>query len=228
MSAANSFRPRLLVDIVSDPVCPWCFVGLNAFFIAKETLSETHDVVARLRPYQLNPDTPLEGADRRAYYAKKFPDPAFRDDMRAQLMAAAEDAGAPFDPMGPTHLPNTLAAHRVLRWAHFDGLHEALARRLYEAFWLENADIGDAETLAGLAADVGMDGAQIGADLATEKDAKAVAAEAQAFRNAGVSGVPTFIVNEKTGFSGALPPEKLSAALKDAAAHDAEAHNEAG
>ena len=78
--------PRLIIDLVSDPVCPWCYVGLQSYFQAKQTLNQEFELITRLRPYQLNPDTPLEGADREAYYAKKFPDPAFRDEMRVRLV----------------------------------------------------------------------------------------------------------------------------------------------
>jgi len=213
--------PRLLVDLVSDPVCPWCYVGLKSYFKAKQALDQEFQLVTRLRPYQLNPDTPLEGADREAYYAKKFPDPAFRNEMRARLVQAAESAGFIFDPSIPKKLPNTLAAHRVLRWAHYQGLHEILAAKLYAAFWDDGADIGDAETLARLASEAGLDAEEVKEKLKNNADAETVTEEAHGFRAAGVNGVPTYIVDERTGFSGALPPQQLEAAIRRAAVHDA-------
>ena len=211
-----SDEPRLIVDLVSDPVCPWCFVGVKSLFAAKRALEAERDIVVRFRAYQLNPNTPLSGVDREAHYAKKFPDPAYRDQMRAQLIKAAEDVGAPFDPGLPKHLPNTLAAHRVLHWAHYEGAHERFADRLYEAFWHEGADIGDADSLAEIGAEAGLDRDRIAEDLASGRDAEKIAQEAEAFRTAGVSGVPTFIVNERTGFSGAVPPQALAQALQQA------------
>lgn len=210
--------PRLLVDIVADPVCPWCYVGLKSFAAARADLAKTFDLLPRYRPYQLNPDTPAGGADRNAYYAKKFPDRALRDRMRIRLTEAAREAGAPFDPATPKRLPNTLAAHRVLRWAHFTGRQDSVATALYDGYWREGEDIGDIRTLARLAATAGMDEADAAARLETDEDAEIVAREAEAFRAAGVRGVPIFIVNEKTGFSGALPPASLAKALKQAAA----------
>lgn len=211
-------RPRLVIDIVADPVCPWCFVGLNSFLRARETLSGEFDIIPRWRAYQLNPDTPPEGADRKAYYREKFPDENYLNEMRAHIRDAGEAAGAPFDPALPTRLPNTLRAHRVMRWAHFEGLQEKVALALYRGFWERDEDLGDVDTLARLAGKAGMDAEKTRARLQAGDDEAVVREEAEAFRAAGVSGVPTFIVNERAGFSGALPPDQLAAALRKAAA----------
>ena len=211
-------RPRLLVDIVSDPVCPWCYVGLKSFFQTRDLIADEFVLLPRIRAYQLNPDTPLEGADRVAYYAKKFPDEAQRAQMLHALKAAALGAGFSFEPEKPKHLPNTLKAHQLIRLAHFDGVQERLALELYSAFWDDEADIGDVETLVKIADAAGLDPDNARRDLGNKKSASEVKAEAEAFRQAGVTGVPTYIVNERTGFSGALPPARMAAALKQAAA----------
>lgn len=208
-------RPRLLVDIVSDPVCPWCYVGLKSFQHARDRIQGDYQVLPRIRAYQLNPDTPKEGADRVAYYAKKFPDEEKRAQMVHALKAAA--AGFSFDPLKPKHLPNTLKAHQLIRLAHFDGVQERLAERLYAAYWEEEANIGDAETLVAIAEAAGLDPENARRDLASPKSVNEIIAEAEAFRRAGVTGVPTYIVNERTGFSGALPPARLAEALIHAA-----------
>lgn len=217
MNDAPDNRPRLLVDIVSDPVCPWCYVGLKSFGLARVRLASEFIVLPRIRAYQLNPDTPAEGVDRRAYYAKKFPDEKQRAEMVHQLKAAAAGAGFTFDPLKPAHLPNTLKAHQLIRLAHFDGAQERLASALYAAYWDNAADIGDDETLVSIAMEAGLDADNALADLSSEKSAAEVKSEAEAFRQAGVTGVPTFIVNERTGFSGALPPARLADALRQAA-----------
>ena len=217
-------RPRLLVDIVSDPVCPWCYVGLKSFQHAREQMRDIYQTLPRIRAYQLNPDTPLEGADREAYYAKKFPDADQRAQMVHALKAAAAGAGFTFDPLLPKRLPNTLRAHQLIRFAHYDGAQERLAGMLYAAYWQDGADIGDIETLAAIAEQAGIDAGAARERLTNEQDAAEVKAEADAFRRAGVSGVPTFIVNERMGFSGALPPARLAGALIEAATQDAAPH----
>lgn len=209
-------RPRILVDIVSDPVCPWCYVGLKSFLMARERLKDEFIVLPRIRAYQLNPDTPSEGVDRQAYYKKKFPDEQKRTEMAHQLKAAAIGAGFAFDPGKPTFLPNTLKAHQLIRLAHFDGAQERLTLALYAAYWDEGANIGDNDTLVKIATDAGLDGENARRDLENASSATEVKAEADAFRQAGVTGVPTFIVNERTGFSGALPPARLADTLREA------------
>lgn len=217
-AAGGKPRPRLVVDIVSDPVCPWCYVGLKSFFHARDQIKGDYQVLPRIRAYLLNPNTPLEGVDRQAHYERKFPDADQRAQMVLSLKAAAAGAGFQFDPMGPKHLPNTAKAHQIIRLAHFDGAQERLASALYAAFWDEGADIGDDETLVAIAEAAGLDPDNARRDLQNPKSRNEVLAEAEAFRSAGVSGVPTFIVNERAGFSGALPPARLADALRQGAA----------
>ena len=210
-------RPRLLVDIVSDPVCPWCYVGLKAFQHARDMISNEFQVLPRIRSYQLNPNTSMKGVDRREYYSEKFPDEAQRAQMVHSMKAAAVGAGFSFDPLGPTHLPNTLKAHQLIRLAHFDGVQERLTEKLYSAYWDDGADIGDIDTLVAIAEASGMDPDNTRADFNNKKSAALIHNEAESFRRAGVSSVPTYIVNERTGFSGALPPSRMAEALKQAA-----------
>ena len=207
---------RLVVDMVSDPVCPWCFVGLKSLMRALEDLQHEQNILVRMRPFQLNRDTPEEGVDRQLYYQKKFPDKAFREQAQAALIEAARNVGFDFDPTLPKHLPNTLKAHQLLHWAQLEGKQQAVAIDLYEAFWERGEDIGSHDILAGLAGENGLDAKAIAEKLDNGQDRDLVQAEAAAFQRAGVSGVPTFIVNETTGFSGALPPEKLALAIQHA------------
>ena len=210
-------RPRLLVDIVADPVCPWCYVGLHSFLNARDQLKDEFAVLPRLRAYQLNPDTPTEGVDLQAYYDKKFPDKAQRAQMIHQLKAAAAGAGFQFDPEKPKHLPNTLKAQQLIRLSHYDGVHERVGVGIYRGFWDEGADIGDTETLVRIGSEAGLDADNIRTVLASETNASDVKSEAEAFRMTGVTGVPTYIINERAGFSGALPPARLADALRQGA-----------
>ncbi len=210
-------RPRLLIDIVSDPVCPWCYVGFKAFQQARDRISDDFQVLPRVRAYMLNPDTPAEGVDRAAHYDKKFPDKVKREEMAMQLKAAALGAGFKFDPAVPTRLPNTAKAHQLIRLSHFDGAQERLVERLYSAYWDEGLDIGDDVILVRIAEETGLDADNARRDLQNPQSKNAILAEAEAFRRAGVSGVPTFIINERDGFSGAVPPDRMATAFRQAA-----------
>jgi len=204
----------LVVDIVSDIVCPWCYVGVRSFLAARETLKEEFAIIARFRPYQLNPDLPAGGVDRRAYYARKFPDADKLAAARKAIRENARASGFDFDPAAPAHLPNTLKAHQIIAAAQEFNVQTEAALALYRAYWDDGADIGDDETLAAIGEQAGMTRQAVHAALAGA--GPAVAAEAQAWRAAGVSGVPTFIVGERTGFSGGMAPPSMAAALQEA------------
>ncbi|MEM8772587.1 MAG: DsbA family oxidoreductase [Pseudomonadota bacterium] len=214
---ASPARQRLLVDIVSDPVCPWCYVGLKAFQHARDKISQDYQVLPRIRAYMLNPNTPPGGMDRLAHYDKKFPDTSQREQMALSIKAAAAGAGFQFDPMGPKWLPNTAKAHQLIRLAHYDGAQERLAEELYSRYWNDGDDIGDEAVLLTIAETAGLDVENAQRDFANPKSKNEILAEAEAFRQAGVTGVPTYIVNERVGFSGALPPVRLAEALRDGA-----------
>ena len=208
----------LTIDMVSDPVCPWCYVGHAALGFALMALSFEGPVALRYRPYRLAPDTPPGGRDRAAALAAKFPDGDQREAMRAALIDAGTSAGVSFDPSAPERLPDTTDAHRVIRWSHEDGHQRDVAGAIFEAYWRRGEDIGGHAVLAAAAARGGMDRAAVLDRLATDEDRADVAEEAAAFRAGGVTGVPTFIVNEAQGFAGALPKDQLLAAIRQLAA----------
>ena len=214
-----SQRPALLVDLVTDIVCPWCYVGVRSMLNAQKNLARDFDVLLRYRPYQLGPDTPSEGVDREAYYRQRFPDAEVRALGRARLVDAARRAGFEFDPSIPTRLPNTLDALGATRIAASEGAGTPYVRALYDSYWMDGADIGSAATLADIAETAGFDREGFLARLERGEKRDETRADAQALRAAGVTGVPTFIINEQRGFSGALPPADLEAAIRRAADH---------
>lgn len=207
-------KAPLIVDIVTDIVCPWCYVGVKSFLRARDELAGDFDVLPRFRPYELNPGLPAGGVDRHAYYRAKFPDAEKLASAREAIRANARSAGFDFDPSAPAHLPNTVKAHQLIRLAHFSGEQVRTALAVYRAFWDDLQDIGETATLVAIAKEAGIDEGLADAALNSPDDASAVAAEAQSFRDAGVSGVPTFIINERTGFSGGMPPDQLVAAIR--------------
>jgi predicted DsbA family dithiol-disulfide isomerase len=207
----------LIVDLVSDPVCPWCYVGLRSLLAAAPKLAEDFQLLIRLRPYFLNPDHPKEGVDRAAHYRLKFPDTERLGAAREMIRATARASGFDFDPAAPTWLPNTLDAHRVILWAQAEGRQLDAAIAVCGAYWQSGVDIGDKDRLADVARAAGLDADQVRRRLDSAENVAEVRNEARRFAMAGVTGVPTFIVNERVGFSGGMTPDKLEAAIREAA-----------
>ena len=204
----------ITIDFVADPICPWCLIGFRSFQHARERLSE-FKISLRIRAYELIPNWPAEGKDRKQSYEERFPDPQQRTQSAMQLKAAAMGAGFAFDPEKPDRIPNTRKAQQLIRLAHFDSVQERVADALYTAYWEFGADISDEAILLALAAECGMDRDNAERDLADAQSANTVLAEASAFRQAGVGGVPTFIVNEQHGFTGAFPPAQLASRIRE-------------
>ncbi|HEY8579606.1 MAG TPA: DsbA family oxidoreductase [Beijerinckiaceae bacterium] len=211
---AEAARQRIEIDVVSDVVCPWCFIGKKRLEQAR-ALAPDLDVVVRWRPYQLDPTIPPGGIPRKEYLERKFgPDRAAQ--MHARLEAAGADAGVDFAFDRIERSPNTLDAHRVIRWAAEAGAQDAVKSRLLTLYFMEGADVGDAATLAGAAADCGMDEAAVRARLATDEDVDAVKADIETAQRMGVNGVPFFIIDGRYGLSGAQPAETIVAAMREA------------
>ena len=145
--------------------------------------------------------------------------------MTEALTNTAAEVGFDFDHTRATHLPNSIDAHRVLRWAHFKGAHEEVALKIFEAYWDKGQNIGDKNVLSELGAFEEPAKEQIANDLDTDKDVDLIRLEARQFSEAGVSGVPTFIVNEVVGFSGAMLPPQLEQAIRQASAQASQDQN---
>jgi predicted DsbA family dithiol-disulfide isomerase len=220
----DAARQRIEIDVVSDVVCPWCFIGKKRLDEAR-ALAPDLDVVVRFRPYQLDATIPPEGISRKDYLERKF-GPERAAQMHQRLEAAGADAGVAFAFDKILRSPNTLNAHRVIRWAGESadaGAQEAVKTRLLELYFLEGADVGDPDVLARAAADCGMDGDEVRRRLATDEDVDAVGADVETARRIGVNGVPFFIIDGKYGLSGAQPAETLIAAMRQALSEESKA-----
>ncbi len=206
------------VDIIMDVVCPWCWLG-HRYFEAARLLAPDVAVETVLRPFQLDPELPREGAPYRDYMAKKFSgEHAQRwKMMRDHLEAAGPDAGINFNFDAVRRRPNTLDAHRLIRWARGQKKGEAVAELLFKRFFEAGEDIGDPAVLTATAADAGLDSSVVADLLATDRDADAVREEEGFFRSLGVQAVPCFIFNGQFAVSGAEDPEKLAGAIRHAA-----------
>ena len=205
------------VDLVSDPVCPWCWLGLKYWEQARALVPEIATKTV-LRPYQLDPNLPRSGADYRDYMRAKFGDgdnDKFKI-MRTYLEEAGPDVGIAFDFGSITRRPNTLDSHRLIRWAQGQGRGEAVIDALHRAFFSEQADIGDRDVLTNIAKTEGLDGDLVDDLLKTDRDTDSVQREETFYRELGVQGVPCFIFNGRFAVSGAEAPTILADAIKQA------------
>lgn len=205
------------IEIVSDVICPWCYIGKRRLEAAMAQRPDIQFEIA-WRPFQLNPDMPAGGMSRKEYVEAKFggPERARAIYQRVASEAAGEGLNLNFD--GIVRTPNTLAAHSVLRWALGANVQHQLKERIFQLYFIVGADIGDHGVLAQAAADVGMDGAKVRELLDQHADIDVVQEEEQMAREIGVSGVPFFIIERKYGVMGAQPPEALLQAIDRAAA----------
>ena len=195
------------VDIVSDFVCPWCWLGYKYFLQAQAQSSQSlkQAINVTWRPYMLDPNIPEDGVDYKSYMAKKFgstPDNRFKL-MRDHLQDAGPEVDIHYDFAAITRRPNSLNAHRLMRWAQGQNLEQACAQSLFTSFMEQGGDIGDAAKLADIGQDIGLDRTIITDLLASDKDKAEIENEVQYFRDLGVSGVPTFIYNGQFTVQGA-------------------------
>ncbi len=193
------------LDIFSDPVCPWCYIGKANLDRALEAHAD-HPFRIEWHPFQLNPDMPSEGVDKHDYLAAKFGEDRLVQ-MHLRLKEVSRAAGAEIDPDTPRRMPNTLDAHRLIHWAGLEGRQTAVVSAIMRAYWREGRDISNAGVLADIAAAAGMDRAVTARLLASDADADDIRARDADARAKGVSAVPTFLIAQQYVVSGAQPPE---------------------
>ncbi len=195
------------LDIHSDVVCPWCYLGTANLQKALTKREAPHPFGIRWHPFQLDPTIPPEGVDRGAYMRAKFGDDGRLDAAHARLEAMGKDAGLAFRFDRITRAPNTLDAHRLIRWAAPEALQTRAAMALFYRYFEAGEDISDPAVLRSVAVEIGLDGAAIARLLDGDADRDSVRAEARAAAEMGISGVPTFVVGGRYAVSGAQPPE---------------------
>lgn len=206
------------IDVVSDVVCPWCFIGKRRLERALEAVPDIRTSV-RWRAYFLNPWVPREGISRREYLEKKFGSVERYMANAPRVVAAAEAEGLTYAIHAVARQPNTIDCHRLIKWAGETNPQFAgpMKQRLMELYFTEGQDLSQRDVLVQAAADVGLDAATIAARLATDQDEAAVTAEAEAAQRAGVDGVPCFVFGGVLAISGAQSSEYLADAIRRAA-----------
>lgn len=196
----------LKLDIISDPICPWCYIGKTEL---DKALSERpgHPFEIEWHPFQLNPDMPRDGMERRAYLEGKFGGKEAAIRAYAPVLERSEAVGLKIDFAGIKRTPNTLDAHRLIHWAGIEQLQDRMSMALFAAYFIEGRDIGDWDVLADIADGLSMDAAMIRHLLATEADVDDIRARDSRFREMGITGVPTFIVADQHAVPGCQPAE---------------------
>ncbi len=206
---------RIVVDVVSDVVCPWCFVGKRRLEAA--LASDGGDEIAvRWRPFQLDPTIPKQGLDRRAYMSAKFRDESRIAEAHARLESIGAELGIAFNFENIQRSPNTLNAHRLIRWAEPMGMQDKIVERLFRDYFERGRDIGDIEVLVEAARDCGLDTDATRAGFASDDDLSAVTDEIENAQKMGVSGVPFFIFASRYAVSGAQESAVLAQAISKA------------
>jgi predicted DsbA family dithiol-disulfide isomerase len=205
----------MIVDVVADVVCPWCYLGWRR---VKAAVALRPDIEAKLiwRPYQLDPTLPEEGVDRRAYMAAKFKDPQRLKAVHEALVSGGADDGITFNFEIIDKSPNTNAAHRLIRWALTAGVQDAVVEGLFAAYFTQGLDIGDPMVLADIAEAAGMERLVVLQLLSEGADKESVTREHSMAVQGGVTGVPYVIFGGKVAVVGAESPERIAEAIDQA------------
>jgi predicted DsbA family dithiol-disulfide isomerase len=200
----------LLIEVASDVICPWCYIGKRRLEKALASLKDEVEVRIEWLPFQLNPDMPVQGVARADYRRAKFGsvEKGRALDARVAQEGAGEGIEFAFDRMQRT--PNTVAAHQLIDLAQQQGKGGSVVDMLFRAYFEEAQDIGDEAVLKSIADGAGVTG------WPGEMEIKTVKEKEERVRDLGISGVPTFIFDRKSGLSGAYPPEQLAQAIRDA------------
>jgi predicted DsbA family dithiol-disulfide isomerase len=206
----------LQIDVVSDVVCRWCFIGKRRLEKALELIPNI-PVEVRFHPYFLNPWIPREGMARDEYLTTKFGSPDRYKGIAGRVAEAAAAEGLTYAVDKMRRQPNTLDCHRLILWAQSSGKAPQMKQRLMDLYFTEGADLSDREVLVGAAGDIGLDPATIRGMLASDADVERVENAANAAKDAGIDGVPTFILGGAAAVSGAQSPEVLANAIQQVA-----------
>src|SRR6201994_3898037 len=211
-----SLKP-LVIDIVSDVVCPWCYIGKHRI---EEALKQVADVPVEVhwRPFFLNPWVPREGISREEYLTTKFGSVEAYKGIAGRVVAAADEEGLSYRPDMVKRQPNTIDCHRLIHWADAIGKAAEMKQRLMELYFRDGGDLTERDVLVQAAANCGLDTEDVRRRLATDEDVALISAQAQEAADKGISGVPTYVFAQKYAVSGAQPAEQLARAIRQVSA----------
>jgi predicted DsbA family dithiol-disulfide isomerase len=217
-STASLGTGVIAIDLVSDVICPWCYIGKRRLEKALKLLGDPSGVWVNWKPFQLNPHMPPQGIERRAYRTAKFGSWERSQALDAQVAAAGAEEGIMFAFDRLTRTPNTLDAHRLIWLAGRLGVQDAVVARLFKGYFEEGLDLNDRLILVRLAAEGGLPAGEAEHLLAGAGGRADVLREEAHYKSIGVSGVPSFLFNGELAFSGAVAPPLLAEAITQATA----------
>jgi predicted DsbA family dithiol-disulfide isomerase len=212
----STLKP-LVIDIVSDVVCPWCYIGKRRIENALALVPDV-PVVVHWRPFFLNDWVPREGISREEYLTTKFGSVEAYKGIAGRVVAAANEEGLVYRPDLVRRQPNTTDCHRLILWADAQGKAAEMKQRLMELYFRDGGDLTDIDVLVQAASDVGLDVDEVRKRLASDEDVARVSGDAQEAAAKGISGVPTYVFAQKYAVSGAQPPEQLARAIRQVSA----------
>lgn len=213
----DQVQPTGRIDVISDVICPWCYIGKRQLERALDLLATQHCRVAvAWHPFQLNPEMPTEGVERTSYRISKFGSLERSRQLDQRITETAATVGLEFHLDRIARTPNTVNAHRLIRFAGQRGVQDAVVEELFESYFCKGADIGDSKILGDVGAEAGLDRAEVLAMLAGDEGRREVLAGDQMARNAGIQGVPSFALQGHVLFSGAVPAEEMAQTFRRA------------
>jgi predicted DsbA family dithiol-disulfide isomerase len=216
MSDSSNGSPHVHVDVVSDVVCPWCYIGKHRF---EDAIARTPEIAVDVdwRPYFLNPWIPREGIDRKTYLETKFGSVARYDAIAERVVVAAAAEGLVYAPDKISWQPNTLDCHRLILWSRTVTDPARMKQRLMQLYFAEGGNLSDPEVLIQAAVGCGMDGELVRRLLASGDDVERIEGEANAAKDAGIDGVPCFVFDSAFVVTGAQSPDYLAQAIEQTA-----------
>ena len=213
----DTIAPVARIDVISDAICPWCYIGKRQLESALKLLEQEQLRFSVMwHPYQLNPDMPTKGVDRATYRAAKFGGAERAQAIDRRITETAATVGLEFHLEKLTRTPNTLNAHRLIRFAAQQGVQDGVVEALFKGYFCDGADIGDAELLASIGGIGGLDPDAVWKMLASDEGKREVLASDQMARNAGIQGVPSFALQGHILFSGAIAADEMANVFRQA------------
>jgi predicted DsbA family dithiol-disulfide isomerase len=207
----ETVAPAGRIDVISDVICPWCYIGKRQLERAEDLLEKNKlRFTVAWHPFQLNPDMPADGVDRQQYRIAKFGSLERSRQMDQRITDTAASVGIEFHLEKLTRTPNTVNAHRVIRLGAQKGVQDDVVESLFYGYFCAGADIGDAETLAELGHKGGLDHEEVLAMLASDEGKREVLAGDEKAHHCGIQGVPSFALQGHVLFSGAVPGEEMA------------------
>ena len=211
----NGMKSKIKIDVVSDVVCPWCYIGKRRLENAMERLSGEIDFDVQYHPFELNPDMPPTGLDQRAYLTRKFGDDDRYTELTSRVTEVAAQEGLTFDFDRQRVSPNTRKLHAIIQLGQAKGLQKEIVEVFYNAYFTSGVDLSDDENIVKGALEAGLDEDSVRDVLKDERKLADIGAAEQEIYKLGITGVPFFIINNKYGISGAQTADTFEKALRD-------------